>query len=237
MGYKFIAFDIETAKVLPDGFDNLHNHRPLGITCAATWCTDKSEPEVFYSEKSNGFPAPKMTEQDLNTFIDHLNSKVKAGYTILTHNGLGFDFDILAEESERFEICRSLAVQHVDMMFHFFCGKGFPISLNAAANAIGNSKPSDVDGSLAPKLWKEESFQKVINYIAQDCKLTLDVAETSAKRGQISWITQRGKESHFPLTNGWLTVEQASQLPLPDTSWMDNPWPRSKFTSWLKKVD
>jgi hypothetical protein len=235
MAYKFIAFDIETAKVLPDDFDDLHHHRPLGITCAATWCTDESEPEVFYSEDSDGSPLPQMTVQDLHTFIDHLNSKAEAGYTILTHNGLGFDFDILAEESERFEICRSLALHHVDTMFHFFCGKGFPISLNAASKAIGNSKPSDVDGSIAPILWKEGNFQKVINYVAQDCRLTLDVAETSENRGQISWITQRGKKSYFPLPNGWLTVDQASQLPLPDNSWMDNPWPRSKFTSWLDK--
>lgn len=236
MSYKFLAFDIETAKILPDSFGDLHDHRPLGITCAATWCTDENEPEIFYSKNSNGTPAPQMSVQDLSSFIDHLNTKAKSGYTVLTHNGLGFDFNILAEESGQFEACRNLALQHVDMMFHFFCGKGFPISLNAAAKAIGNSKPSDIDGSIAPQLWKEENYQTVIDYIAQDCRLTLDVAESSEERGQISWITQRGKKSYFPLPKGWMTVEQASQLPLPDTSWMDDPWPRSKFTTWLNET-
>lgn len=235
MSRKFIAFDIETAKLLPESFGDLHDYRPLGITCAATWCTDENDPEVFYSKKPNGDPALQMSTSDLNAFVDHLKAKVSSGYTVLTHNGLGFDFDILAEESGCIEACRNLAFQHVDMMFHFFCGKGFPISLNAAAKAIGKSKPTDIDGSIAPKLWREEKYQTVIDYIAQDCRLTLDVAESSEERGQISWITQRGSRSIYSLPNGWLTVDQASQLPLPDTSWMDDPWPRSKFTNWLNK--
>jgi hypothetical protein len=118
------------------------------------------------------------------------------------------------------------------MMFHFFCGKGFGIGLNAAAKAIGVSKPADVDGSVAPKLWKEGDYQTVLDYVAQDCRLTLDVAETSEKAKKISWITKKGTTSHFDLPGGWLTVEEAYLLPLPDTSWMDKPWPRSKFTEW-----
>jgi len=234
MSHKYLAFDIETAKVLPDNINDLNSHRPLGITCSAIWCTDENKPEVFYSKTSDGSPAPQMSEKDLTSLIKYLKKKVNSGYTIITHNGLGFDFNILAEESNDFPTCRNLALQHVDMMFHFFCGKGFPISLNAAAEAIGLSKPTDIDGAIAPTLWKEEKYQKVLDYVVQDCRLTLDIAEKSEQKRRISWITQRGKKSHFELPSGWLTVEQASELPLPDTSWMDNPWPRSKFTKWLK---
>jgi hypothetical protein len=28
-------------------------------------------------------------------------------------------------------------------------------------------------------------------------------------------------------------VEAARSLPLPDTSWMDEPWSRAKFTAWM----
>jgi hypothetical protein len=35
------------------------------------------------------------------------------------------------------------------------------------------------------------------------------------------------------LPGGWLTVEAAGKLPLPDTSWMDEPWAREKFTGWM----
>lgn len=231
---KYLAFDIETAKVLPKNISDLNSCRPLGITCSAIWCTDENGPELFYSEKADGSPAPQMSEQDLASLITYLQKKVNSGYTIITHNGLGFDFDILAEESGRRSACRKLALQHVDMMFHFFCGKGFPIALNAAAKAIGLRKPTDVDGAVAPSLWKEKEYEKVLDYVAQDCRLTLDIAERSEENGRISWITQRGRQSYFELPSGWLTVEEASKLPLPDTSWMDNPWPRSKFTNWLE---
>jgi hypothetical protein len=35
------------------------------------------------------------------------------------------------------------------------------------------------------------------------------------------------------LPDGWLTVREALELPLPNTSWMDEPWPRERFTGWL----
>jgi len=233
MPHKYIAFDIETAKVLPQDVHDLNQHRPLGIACCAAWCSDEQEPKVFYSKTADGTPAPQMTAQDLTALLSYLEDKAGAGYTLVTHNGLGFDFDILAEESGKVAACRKLALGHVDIMYHFFCGKGFPVSLDAAARAIGLSKPADVDGALAPLLWQEQQHQKVLDYVAHDCRLTLDVAETSEQKGRITWITQRGKKSSFELPSGWLTVEEASALPLPDTSWMDRPWPRSTFTHWL----
>jgi hypothetical protein len=62
----------------------------------------------------------------------------------------------------------------------------------------------------------------------------LDIALTSRKNKKITWITQRGSTSSFTLPSGWLSVSDAMKLPLPDTSWMDNAWERSKFTAWLK---
>ncbi len=233
MTHKFIAFDIETAKILPEDFGDLHDYRPLGITCAATWCTDEETAKTFHSTNVDGSPVPQMSVQDLTLFVEHLKTKVTEGYTIVTHNGLGFDFDILAEESGMLNDCRELAINHVDMMFHFFCGKGFAIGLNAAANAIGISKPADVDGSVAPQLWKSGKHQTVLDYVAQDCRLTLDIAEASEKNKKIKWITQRGKKSFFELPQGWLSANEVVKLPLPDTSWMDKPWTRSKFTDWL----
>jgi hypothetical protein len=36
------------------------------------------------------------------------------------------------------------------------------------------------------------------------------------------------------LPGGWLTVEEAEQLPEPNTSWMTDPWVREEFTTWLR---
>lgn len=232
MKQKYLAFDIETAKILPENAGDLHSHRPLGITCAAIWAGDENEPHLFYSTKEDGSPSARMSKNDLSEFVDFLLSR-RANYTIVTHNGLGFDFDILAEESGRMEDCKDLALTHVDMMFHVFCKKGFGVSLNAAAKAMGKSKPEGMSGSLAPRLWKEGEHRKVLDYVAHDCRLTLDVAEKSEVKGSFKWITQKGKRAFLPLPSGWLPVDEAIKLPLPDTSWMDNPWPRSKLSGWL----
>jgi hypothetical protein len=65
--------------------------------------------------------------------------------------------------------------------------------------------------------------------------LTLAVATRAEAEGALRWRTKRGTIARHELPSGWLTVEQALALPLPDTSWMNDPWPRSKFTAWLER--
>jgi hypothetical protein len=233
MNSKYLAFDIETAKILPKDVDDLLAHRPLGICCTATLAADQSKAQLFYSKNTDGSPSPMMSKDDLSQFVDFLLARIADGYTIVTLNGLGFDFDVLAEESGRQDDCKQLALSHVDMMFHIFCGKGFGVGLNAAAKAIGLSKPADVDGSIAPQLWRDGKHDRVLDYVAQDCKITLDVAVASEEKRAFRWITKRDTTASFDIPSGWLKVRDAMKLPLPDTSWMDNPWPRSKFTAWL----
>ena len=99
MSRKYVAFDIETAKILPENFGDLHDHRPLGITCMATWCSDEPSAVTFHSKNEDGSPAPQMTKEDVAAFVEHLKKKSQEGYTIISHNGLGFYFVIVAEES------------------------------------------------------------------------------------------------------------------------------------------
>jgi len=232
---KYLAFDIETAKILPAEVDDLMAHRPFGITCAATWAEDEPEARVFYSRLGDGNPAPRMSREDLSSFVDFLRDRTADGYTIVTLNGLGFDFDVLAEESGRLDDCKRLATAHVDMMFHVFCERGFGVGLNAAARALGLSKPEGVDGSVAPRLWRDGDHRTVLDYVASDCKLTLEIATASESARKFRWINRKERTSIHDLPSGWMTAEQAMQLPLPDTSWMDAPWPRSKFTGWLER--
>ncbi len=236
MSRKYLAFDIETAKILPEVVGDLLAHRPLGICCVATLAADEDEPQWLYSVESDGTPSPQMTRTDLSTFVDFLIEKTQAGYTIVTHNGLGFDFNVLAEESNRWEDCKQLALNHVDMMFHLFCVKGFGVGLNAAAKSLGLSKPANVDGSVAPQLWKDGDHHIVLDYVGQDCRLTMEVAVTSEQNHAFRWITRKGSTAIFDIPSGWIPVHKAMELPDSDTSWMDKPWPRSKFTQWLGHV-
>lgn len=234
MTRKYLAFDIETAKEVPGEDFNWKPHRPLGITCIASQATDEDQPRIWLSRTADGDPAPRMTQADLAEFVQYLSNTATEGLVPLSWNGLAFDFDILAEESAEIEACRTLARNHVDMMFQIVCEKGFPVALKNAAAGLGvKGKLAGVEGYNAPTLWARGEYDIVTEYVAQDVRTTLAVALTSESRRSFAWKTRKGTTSSMPLPNGWLTVEQAVRLPLPDTSWMPHPISRQKYLSWL----
>jgi hypothetical protein len=234
MSRKFIAFDIETAADIPGTDFNWRPHRPIGITCAAVLASDAADPVVWHARSADGKPAPRMSRDEARAVVKFLTEQAAAGYTIVTWNGLGFDFDVLAEESGAAETCRDLALGHVDMMFHVFCEKGFPVSLEKAASALGIAGKLDgISGWQAPKLWARGEHQKVLDYVAQDVRLALQIANQTEVKKTFAWHTQKGTVSSLPLKRGWLSVRDAQKLPEPDTSWMDKPIPRKNFAAWL----
>jgi hypothetical protein len=233
MTRKYLSFDIETARILPRQTRDIHAFRPLGITCAAAVAQDREEPFLFFSKTVSGEYAPRMTSDDMSRMVDFLLEQMATGYTVLTHNGLGFDFDILAEETGRTVDCSALALDHVDTMFHFFCRKGFAVSLKAVAQALGIAKTEDAGGAIAPVLWQQGEHERVLRYVVNDCQMALEIAVASERQGRLKWVTKKGVTSELPLRDGWLKVKDAMRLDLPDTSWLDNPWPREKFTGWL----
>ncbi|NMC13497.1 MAG: hypothetical protein GYA34_11525 [Chloroflexi bacterium] len=232
---KYLAFDLEIAKSLPNGIDDLKAYRPLGITCAATYTGDE-QPKLWYGQNPDGNAAPQMSRRQLLSLLAYLEDMVEEGYTILTWNGCGFDFDILAEESGEILRCAKLAWNHIDMMFHFFCITGFPLGLDKAAKGMGlQGKLIGMSGELAPRYWAEGKWAIVLDYVAQDVQTTLDLALVSEKMGELRWINNKGIRSAVSLAGGWLPVCEATKLPLPDNSWMRTPWKRSKFTGWINQ--
>ncbi len=234
MTRHYIAFDIETAKIIDGPVGDLKSHRPLGITCAATLSSEEDEPRTWHGKTAEGTPSPQMSTGEVAELVQFLVNASSKGATILTWNGLGFDFDILAEESGMIEECKQLARHHVDMMFHVFCQLGYPIGLSKTAEGMGvPGKSSDDAQKLAPNMWADGKHDEILEYVAQDARVTLSVGLASEERGEICWITRKGYPSCKPLENGWLTVTGALELPEPDTSWMDAPMLRTRFTDWL----
>ena len=230
---KMVSFDIEIAKNLPDDFDSFKEFRPLGISCAAAMTHDEQATTWYGGKQADTF-TDRMTTAEVVGMVDTLWDLRQDGYQIYTWNGLGFDFDILFEESGGDNRCKELARTHVDMMFHFFCIKGFAISLDKAAKGMGLSgKTEGMNGALAPKLWREGHQQQVLEYVAQDARATLELAKLCESALKVRWTSNRGFKQECPLLKGWLSVDQALELPEADTSWMSEPWPRTKFTGWL----
>jgi hypothetical protein len=232
---RFLAFDIETAKDVPGEDFNWRPHRPLGIACAATLASDSNEVRLWHGKTKNGQPSAQMVRADAESLVDYLAKMASDGFTILTWNGLGFDFDVLAEESGACARCKEFVLQHVDMMFHIVCALGYPVSLELAARGMGlPGKPPGMSGIKAPQLWAQGRFQEVLDYVSQDVRTAIAIAQAAEKRRQFHWITRKGTKSTMALPKGWLSVREALQLPEPDTSWMTRPLKRQQFMGWMK---
>jgi hypothetical protein len=231
--YQFLAFDLEIARPISGSFDDWRLHRPLGIACAATLAVE-GDLRLWHGVTLEGEIADQMTADESAQIVHYLNRAVQAGYTLLTWNGLAFDFDVLAEESREPATCKQLAIDHVDMMFHIFCHKGFPLGLDKAAKGMRlPGKPQGMSGELAPVYWQQGLRKQVLDYVAQDARTTLELAQAIQSQRELRWISNRGSPQFLPVPAGWLTVRQALALPEPDTSWMSHPLPRRRFTDWL----
>jgi hypothetical protein len=234
---KFLAFDLEIAKELPEDAADWKQHRPLGITCAATaWYstyTGQAVTSPFCGEYDDGTPQPQMSVDDCQELVLTLERAVRHGYTIVTWNGASFDFDVLAEESGWPARCARLALAHVDMMYHFVCLKGYPLSLAAALEGMQvEGKTKGMNGALAPVEWSAGNYDKVLNYVMQDAKATLELAEAITRKQALLWTSKSGR-GQIQTIPELLPVHAATALPKPNTKWMTRPLDRAQFTGWL----
>jgi hypothetical protein len=233
---NYLAFDLETARLIPEG-ENWRAHRPLGISCyGLAWRReDGVQTTIGHGKNGVGMPLPQMSREECRALVEELADRMRQGFTLLTWNGVGFDFNILAEESGMHMACCELARAHVDMMFHFFCRKGHTLGLDRAAKGMGLAgKMEGMDGSQAPLLWQSKEYDKVLAYLTQDVITTLNLAEEVAAHGRLRWSTRGGKANRVAIPR-WLSVSEALALPLPKNTWVRNPMTRQSFISWMEQ--
>lgn len=234
MKRQYLALDIETAKTVSFVGSDWRPYRPLGICCAATILEGEDAPMIWHGGTSRKQPTRRMKRRELLKLLEYLTRKTENGFTILTWNGVGFDFDVLAEESAEFKLCRQLANNHVDMMFHVLCRLGYGIALDSAARGTGiEGKTRGMNSAAAPVLWTKGSHEKVFRYVEQDARTTLNLARTCETRGCLTWFTRSGRARSLRIPDGWLTVKQASKLPEPANAWYFSQWDRHRFTGWM----
>lgn len=233
---KWLSWDIEVAALGLDTAEDWKQYRPLGITCYAMACVAGNGTIIAYAAcgKTNGTRhAHRMHKDECIGLVYNLRDHVKDGYTLLTHNGVSFDFDILAEESGMHAECVELAMNSVDTCLLMHCLRGFPVGLDAICKGMGiKGKIEGMSGSLAPQMWADGKYDEVLAYVAQDAKCTLEVGLEIEKHRVLRWVSQRGNMKHqfMPML---LPVREALALPEPNVKWMDQPMPRSRFTDWM----
>jgi hypothetical protein len=235
MDYRFLAFDLETAKAQPPHRSDWMKQRPLGICCAATYCDGAKAPRLWYGSKRRKSPAQQMSVSECQALVHFLSRKVQSGFTIVTWNGVGFDFDILAEESGLYDHCKTLALGHVDMLFHVICQLGFGFSLNAAAMGMRLTRSSKKrEGALIPQLWSDGEYLDVFRHVTVDVKTTLVLAQKCGELGYIRWITRWGTGRIMQLPNGWQSASTAREGAKPILSFGNGQWARERITAWMR---
>ena len=234
---KFASFDIEIAKELEDDVDNWQELAPLGITCAAVALSDTKKVTYWHS-------APQMSKKYCVQLVHDLQAIVDEGYSIITWNGTGFDFHVLAQESGLFEECGQLALNHLDMMLWVTFTKGWYLALQTALKGAGlegklkevtlsnGTKLDDMSGAKAPKLWAAGEHNAVLAYLKEDVLQPLKLAESIQQTGYIKWRSGKGNAQSVRVGN-MRNVLECFGIAEPDTSWMTNPPTRDQFVSWI----
>jgi len=248
---KFVGFDLEVCTWPESG--NWDKETPLGISCVGLMGSDWDEPEVLYASSCSGSPEPRaMREDELHHVLALFKEYRHKGYIIVSWNGLQFDFlnMALSDPSHAYDYAM-IAMDHIDMMFYILCHKGWPVGLEAVAHGIGLSgKTAGMSGDKAPDMWmgKEEpndlgdmelipstleDRNKVLEYVGQDAITTVDIVEIASRTKTLKWRSKSSGRWQF-LEFMPLTTKVCLNIPVPDTSWMDNPLTRESFYDWTK---
>ena len=226
-----LGWDLEIAKEFPAGGGDWHEVAPLGISCAAIAGPDRTvaffasgalsdKPLLFLNGGALSVEEARAMALDLKRCMD-------AGATLVTWNGLGFDFPVLAQEcqSEKFtRLVAEMALGHIDLAFNMLCDRGFMIKLDVAAKGLGlTGKLAGMSGALAPVLWTKpdreltseellaihelrvepgtvEARRLCLEYVKQDAVTTQQVYVELLKQGSLGWITRTGKWARTPWT-------------------------------------
>jgi hypothetical protein len=225
----YVLFDLETELI--QGSLDLERHMPA-ITVGALLSSEGGLTLWYEGGAGGGATGELLGRESARELVRALQEHARRGDPIVTWNGAGFDFRVLARASGLGEACATLAWDHVDMMFWLHCRKGFSVGLDRAARAVGTGKIPGMSGADAARLWEEGEYETVLAYVEQDVRALQAVYEEAVRARGLRWQTARGK---LAIADGALcTVREAYALPLPDTSWMRRPpWPRAKFVGWL----
>ena len=215
------------------GIQSMPPTPPLGITCVAAWTEGTAEPVLWWAGQADGTHTPRMSHIEARSVLQHI-AATSLTHRIVTWNGAGFDLPVLGAEAYDIPSASAIALNHIDMMLHILALKGCPIGLNAVAKGMDFSgKSDDTQGADAPRLWAEGHFDQVIQYCAQDARTTLDIALAGEDQELLKWQSLSGHWHNLDMTGGWLPVQNALLLLLPDTPWIKDPVTRESPTSWI----
>lgn len=229
---RIIAFDIEIANEfeLRPGED-LDQYAPFDISVAASTTRDGSV-RHWFAKDASGKPARHIDAALARDVLAFLRHEQEGGSIVAAWNGMAFDLRWLGHVANDVELAAAVALDLYDPMFQFVSKRGFPISLAAVADGLGVVETKLMAGADAPKEWAKGNHQKVIDYVAGDCRLTREVVERILVRREVRWRTKKGTVSSESFTK-LERVRDVMRARAPDQSWMSDPKPWETWFAWL----
>jgi hypothetical protein len=135
-----------------------------------------------------------------NMLEHHLSKWLGDGYTILTHNGLGFDLPIISKSIIDGGVgCEAILktwpkMQMVDTCHVLTEATGVRYRLNHLIHSmLGIDESKLMDAANAPKEWAKGNYEEVIRYCIDDTQKTLQVY---FKAGELTGFSAIGKDDY-----------------------------------------
>ena len=135
---------------------------------------------------------------DVKELVGTLVKLPHTGYSLLTWNGLSFDFKVLAAQSGEHDVAVRLAMDHFDIMFQILCIKGFALGLDRVCAGAGlegkkhvvalkdGSSMDHMEGKRAPELWAKGETEAVLAYLHDDVEQLWKLATVLTVKKSVS---------------------------------------------------
>lgn len=119
--------------------------------------------------------------------------------TILSYNGIGYDFKkiavLLADFPDRLQRLKQMAMDSVDIMLDFTTEHGYYTSLQSFLNGC-NLAGKTQSGAWAATAWEKEP-DTVLAYCTQDVAALLALWEYRVARGYLFRLSKRGSKNKW----------------------------------------
>jgi uncharacterized protein YprB with RNaseH-like and TPR domain len=176
------------------------------------------------------------TVQTFGTLVSTVAFLLETKATIVTWNGLAFDFKFLADRTSD-EVTKGRLAwvamnRHIDIMLDFLTDHGYPTSMQSVAKPLGLSKTWS--GAEAAE---SADYVAVLEYCKDDVQVLRSIHESGMKQPWLDRLTAAGKRTVWVLPReGFRTANECLQtvraLP-PDQGWMSEPFNISGTAVWV----
>lgn len=237
-----LGFDVETNGI-PD--DQAGSCEGLGITCVGF--ADAGHSWAFGSDFNKN--ERTLTQAECDDVTRTLHRSLRQGVVPVTFNGLGFDFRLLhyLVSPEVQPLVVEVALSHLDICYQVLRERGFMLGMQAITKGLGlEGKLEGMDGLKAIDMWAkgtDEDRRRVLEYVAQDARMTWEAHEKLVKQRKVFWTTKQGTQSmrlwvpFVAVRRSLLVVWETLVRPDPNTNWMTEPWDYKKCYDWTGVTD